>query len=44
MKTEMSPPRDPLLHHNYLYECQRRYEKIAEGNRLIASRIVNTKG
>ena len=44
VKTEPDVLSDPLLHHNYLYECQRRYTSIEKGNSLMASKIINAKG
>lgn len=44
IKTEPCIPKDPLLHHNYLYQCQRRFVDIEKTNELIASRIISTKG
>lgn len=44
LKVEAAESRDPLLHHNYLYECQRRYDKIDKNNEVIASRILKVKG
>lgn len=44
IKTQTSPPHDPLLHHNYLYECHRRYKNIDKNNSIIASKILKVKG
>lgn len=41
VKTE--EPEDGTLHHNYMYECQRRYQKINKSNCMIVEKIENIK-